>query len=338
MSELVRYIRRLVDIPSVSGDEGQLARELERDLSSRGFEVELQKVAPERFNVYARDPAARPKIIFCTHLDTVPPFFASSEDETYVYGRGSCDAKGILAAMVFAVSRLRKKGTGEVGLLFVVGEEVDSAGALAANALEVDTSYVVVGEPTENRMASGHKGGFKFRLTVEGKACHSAYPHLGDSAIDRLIDVLLEIRRADWGHSDRLGEATVNVGTISGGLAANVLAPEAGADVFVRVVGRVSEVQAKLDAILRGHAGVRYEVVSGGDAVTCETRPGFEVAPVAFGTDIPSLEAFGKPFLIGPGSIHDAHTSKERIGKKEAEEAVEYYQRLALELLSETAQ
>ncbi|HSF15342.1 MAG TPA: M20/M25/M40 family metallo-hydrolase [Vicinamibacteria bacterium] len=338
MSELVRYIRQLVDIPSVSGDEGQLARKLERDLSARGFEVELQEVAPERFNVYARDPAVPPKIIFCTHMDTVPPFFASSEDEEYIYGRGSCDAKGILAAMVFAVSRMRQEGRGEVGLLFVVGEEVDSAGARAANALPVETSYVVVGEPTENRMASGHKGGFKFRLTVEGKACHSAYPHLGDSAIDRLIDLLLEIRRADWGRSDRLGEATVNVGTISGGLAANVLAPEAGADVFVRVVGRASEVQAKLDTILRGHRGARYEVVSSSDAVTCETRPGFDVAPVAFGTDIPSLEAFGKPLLLGPGSIHDAHTSKERIGKEEAEDAVEYYQRLALELLSETAQ
>ncbi|HEY7819868.1 MAG TPA: M20/M25/M40 family metallo-hydrolase [Vicinamibacteria bacterium] len=265
----------------------------------------------------------------------MPPFYASSEDADYVYGRGSCDAKGVLAAMVFAAVALREQGVDDLGLLFVVGEEVDSIGALAANRLESRSRYVVVGEPTENRMANGHKGSFKFRLKAKGKAAHSAYPQLGDSAIERLLDALAEIRSQDWGRSDALGEATVNIGTLEGGVASNVIAPEAEATVFIRVVGRAAEAQAKLEAILARHPATSVEMISQSDAVLCETRPGYEIAPVAFGTDIKSLKTFGKPLLIGPGSIHDAHTSREKIGKKEAHEAVSYYQRLALELLEE---
>jgi acetylornithine deacetylase len=330
---LVPYIRQLVDIPSVSGEEREVALFLEKDLAARGFRVELQEVVDGRLNVYARTGEELPRIVFCTHLDTVPPFYPSSEDEEYVYGRGSCDAKGILAAMVLAAVELRKKGVDDLGLLFVVGEEVDSVGALAANRLESRSAFVVVGEPTENRMANGHKGGFKFRLVARGKACHSAYPHLGESAIERLLDALAEIRVEEFGRSDVLGEATVNVGTIGGGLAANVLAPEAEAQVFIRVVGTARAVQEKVEAILARHPALEYELISASDAVTCITRPGFEIAPVSFGTDIKSLKTFGKPLLLGPGSIHDAHTSGEKIGKREAEEAVSYYQRLALDLL-----
>lgn len=335
MSDLVAYIRRLVDIPSVSGNEREVALFLEKDLSQRGFAVVMQEVAEGRLNVYATTPGVLPEVVLCTHLDTVPPFFSSSEDAEYIYGRGSCDAKGILATMVLAAASLREQGVEEAGLLFVVGEEVDSIGALAANRLESRARYVVVGEPTENRMASGHKGGLKVRLRARGKAAHSAYPHLGESAIDRLLDAIAEIRAANWGRSGTLGNATVNVGTIAGGLAANVLAPEAEAEVFVRVVGAAAEARRKLDEILSRHPAVGYDVVSEADAVSCETRPGFEIAPVAFGTDIKSLRTFGKPLLIGPGSIHDAHTSAEKIGKKEAEQAVSYYQRLVRDLLAQ---
>jgi acetylornithine deacetylase len=297
--------------------------------------VFLQDVVDGRKNVYARSRGVLPRVVFCTHLDTVPPFYPSSEDEDYVYGRGSCDAKGALAAMAFAAVALGERGVDDLGLLFVVGEEVDSAGALAANRLESRSRYVVVGEPTENRMANGHKGGLKFRLRARGTAAHSAYPQLGDSAIERLLDALAEIRSQEWGRSDVLGEATVNIGTLSGGLAANVIAPEAEATVFIRVVGSAAEARAQLDAILARHPATDLEVLSQSDAVFCETRPGYEIAPVAFGTDIKSLKTFGKPLLIGPGSIHDAHTSSEKIGKKEAHDAVSYYQRLALELLEE---
>ena len=335
MSQLVDYIRRLVDIPSVTGSEQELASFLDRDLRERGFAVTLQDVVDGRRNVYALSSRVLPRVVFCTHLDTVPPFYASSEDDDYVYGRGSCDAKGVLAAMVFAAAALREQGIEDVGLLFVVGEEVDSVGALAANRLPSRARYVVVGEPTENRMANGHKGGFKFRLTAKGRAAHSAYPHLGESAIDCLLDALADIRGAEWGRSDVLGSATVNIGTLAGGLAANVLAPAAEATVFIRVVGRAAQVRETLDSILARHPATGYEVISQSDAVFCETRPGFDVAPVAFGTDIKSLKTFGKPLLIGPGSIHDAHTSREKIGKKEALDAVGYYQRLALDLLHE---
>jgi acetylornithine deacetylase len=273
--------------------------------------------------------------VLCTHLDTVPPFYPSSEDAERIYGRGSCDAKGPLAAMVFAAVALRGRGIDEVGLLLVVGEEVDSAGALAANALESRSRYVIVGEPTESRMAIGHKGGFKFLLAATGKAAHSAYPHLGASAIDSLLDAIAAIRATDWGRSDVLGPATVNIGTLSGGLAANVLAPAAEAMVFIRVVGRADEVREKLDSLLARHPAVRYEPISVSDAVFCETRPGYQVAPVSFGTDIKALKTFGKPLLIGPGSIHDAHTSSEKIEKRELVEAVDYYQRLAIQLLEE---
>jgi acetylornithine deacetylase len=335
MSQLVEYIRRLVDIPSVTGSEHEVASFLDKDLRDRGFSVTLQDVVDQRKNVYAVSPRVLPRVVFCTHIDTVPPFYPSSEDDEYVYGRGSCDAKGVLAAMVFAAVALREQGIDDVGLLFVVGEEVDSVGALAANRLPSRARYVVVGEPTENRMANGHKGGFKFRLAAKGRAAHSAYPHLGESAIERLLDALSEIRAAQWGRSDLLGPATVNVGTIGGGLAANVLAPAAEAAVFIRVVGRAAQVRETLDAILARHPTTSYEIISQSDAVFCETRPGFPIAPVAFGTDIKSLKAFGKPLLLGPGSIHDAHTSREKIGKKEALDAVDYYQRLARELLAE---
>ncbi len=335
MSELAAYIRALVDIPSVTGSEHALTAFLERDLRERGFSVTLQDVDGGRRNVFATSPGVLPRVVLCTHLDTVPPFYPSAEDDEYVYGRGSCDAKGILAAMVFAARALRSRGIHGVGLLFVVGEEVDNAGAIAANELPSRARYIVVGEPTEGRLASGHKGSLELVLSAKGKAAHSAYPHLGESAIERLLDALAEIRACDWGRNDLFGPATVNVGTIEGGLAANVLAPEASAAILIRVVESAAEVQEKLDAILAHHPALTCRVIAKADATICHTRPGFEIAPVAFGTDIPALQAFGKPLLIGPGSIEDAHTSRERIGKKEALEAVSYYQRLARELLAE---
>jgi acetylornithine deacetylase len=331
--ELFAYIRRLVDIPSVSGDEGEVARFLRDDLTAKGFAVTLQEVVPGRLNVYAVTEGVLPRVVFCTHIDTVPPFYESSEDDELIYGRGSCDAKGIAATMIAASMALRGSGVSDVGLLFVVGEEVDSAGAVVANELPSDSRYVIVGEPTDNKMATGHKGGFKFKLTARGKAAHSAYPDLGESAIAHLLDALADIRAEDWGTNDVLGPATINVGTIHGGLAANVFAPAAESDVFIRVVGRVADVQAKIDAILERHPKVRYDVISMSDAVFCETVSGFETAPVSFGTDIPALHAFGKPLLVGPGSIHDAHTNAERLAKREAVAAVSYYQKLAKQLL-----
>ena len=332
MKTLFDFIRQLIDIPSVTGEEGDVARFVEKTLVDRGFEVTLQEVESGRYNVYALTDG-QPKVVLCTHLDTVPPFYESSEDEEYIYGRGACDAKGCLAAMVEAASKLRDGNARGLGLLFVVGEEVDSIGAKTANRLEPGSSYVLVGEPTESRMASGHKGTFGFVLHARGRAAHSAYPHLGDSAIERLMDALEKIRRADWGQSPLLGAATVNVGTLSGGVAANVIAAEAKAEVLVRVVGKASDAEARLQKIIDTDSSFDYRVFSKNDAVTCETLPGFDVAPVSFGTDIPSLTELGKPLLLGPGSIHDAHGAREKIGKQEAVRAVELYHQAASELL-----
>jgi acetylornithine deacetylase len=335
MSCLFKFARQLIDIPSVTGNEGELARFVARGLAKRGFEPELQRVEGDRANVFASIDE-RTRVFFCTHLDTVPPFYGSSEDDRYIYGRGACDAKGILAAMVESAAKLRSEGATGLGLLFVVGEETDSVGAKAANQLGLESSYVLVGEPTQNRLASGHKGTFKFALRARGTAAHSAYPHLGDSAIDRLLGHLGRLLRADWGRSEVLGEATINIGTLSGGLAANVIAPEAEARVYVRVVGRSAEVRSKLEHLLGDDPLVSYEIIAQNDAVYCEILPGFAVEPVAFGTDIPSLTELGKPLLLGPGSIHDAHTDHEKVGKDELAEAVELYCRLGRLLLEKS--
>jgi acetylornithine deacetylase len=332
MTALFSFVRQIIDIPSITGQEGDLAHFLEQYVGERGFRVELQEVEGNRFNLFAWIED-RPRVVFCTHLDTVPPFFSSHEDENFIYGRGACDAKGILGAMVVAFERLRDGGADGLGLLFVVGEELDSVGAKAANQPHPVSEYVIVGEPTENRLASGHKGTFKFVLKAAGKAAHSAYPHLGDSAIDRLLRAIGEIERADWGQNRVLGKATVNVGTISGGVAANVIAPWAEARIHVRVVGKADEVKVKLETVLDGDPKLSYHVIAQNDAVFCEVLPGFDVAPVAFGTDIPSLVSFGKPLLLGPGSIHDAHTAHEKIEKSQLAEAVKLYCRIAKTLL-----
>jgi acetylornithine deacetylase len=307
-----------------------------RLLETQGYpQVELQAVEGDRANVWAR-AGERSRVVLCTHLDCVPPWIASSEDEQNIYGRGSCDAKGIMLAMLAAGERLRAKGVTDFGFLFTVGEELDSVGAKVARALAPGSRYVIVGEPTESRLATGHKGVFKFDLRAQGRAAHSAYPELGASAIERLLDALEAVRRAAWGHSERLGPATVNIGMITGGVAANVIAPRAEARVMVRVVGEAGACRDVLEGLLMGREGVGYEVVASSDAVYCETRPGFETAPVRFGTDIPSLAgSFGAPLLVGPGSIHDAHTSDEKIGKAELVAAVDLYERLVGELLRE---
>ena len=332
MTALYSLIRELIDIPSVTGDELVIAQFLEGELVRRGFTVRLQEVEPERFNVFAHSVESV-GVVLCTHLDTVAPFTASSEDADFVYGRGACDAKGVLATMVLAAEQLHNDGVHGIGLLFVVGEEVDSAGARKANELGINPRYVIVGEPTENQLASGHKGGFEFLLRAEGIAAHSAYPEHGDSAIDRLLTALDRIRQADWGESPLLGSATVNIGTVSGGVAGNVIAPHAESRVFVRLVGPVAEARATIDGIVNRETRLSYEVTTESEAVECETIEGLDATPVAFGSDIPALTAFGKPLLLGPGSIHDAHTDGEKIAKQQALEAVDLYYRIARHFL-----
>lgn len=337
MDDLFRYLREIVDIPSVTGDEEAVADRVAADLEAIGLDVAFDEVAPGRPNLIARAGDGPTRLWYCTHLDTVPPFFPSSETATHIAGRGSCDAKGILAAMLFAARRLRDDGVSGFGMAFTVGEEVDSAGAIHLEergpGVPPAGVYLVCGEPTEGLMASGHKGTLRVRIRARGKAAHSAYPEAGDSAIHRLLATIAHLQSLDWGKSDILGSATLNVGVISGGVAGNVLAPSAEATLYWRLVGEAEPARRRLEAILSADDNLSFEHVGQNDAVFCRTLPGFQVAPMFYSTDIPFMPSWGTPLLIGPGSIHDAHTADEHVLKSDLVDAVAYYQRIAHELL-----
>jgi len=333
---LFELTRALVDIESVTNNEKQVGDYLFAHLSAMALRyagrVERIAVEPGRDNVFAA--WGEPVVTLSTHMDTVPPFFSSSEDEQFLWGRGACDAKGIIAAMIFAAEKLLGKGTKNFGLLFVVGEERNSAGARAAAASPRGSRFLINGEPTENHLALGGKGALRFEIVARGKLAHSAYPHLGHSAIHTLLDVLQDIRRIALPKDAVLGPSTLNVGVISGGRAPNVVADEARAEIMFRTVGDPGVLREAVAAAASGRAEAREEIHI--PAVRLTAFNGLPTTAVAFATDIPALgDVWGKPFLIGPGSIHVAHTAEERISKRELSEAVEIYTRMATQLLNE---
>jgi acetylornithine deacetylase len=268
-------------------------------------------------------------------MDTVPPFIPSAEDETHIRGRGACDAKGIIAAQVSAAERLRAEGVGEVGLLFTVDEEMGSLGARAANThpLARRCRYLVNGEPTDNRLAVGSKGSLRLRLETRGRAAHSAYPERGESAIEKMLDVLADVRACAWPRDEFFGETTCNIGTLAGGTRPNVVAAEARAEMQIRLVTPSARVKEILEEAVAGRARIEY--LSAAEPVRMHEVGGFEREVVRFTTDIPYLANWGAPLLVGPGSILDAHTDAERVSKRELEEAVGLYARLARTLLAE---
>ena len=328
--------RSLIDIESVTGNEKAVGDFLFAALSrlaerTNGF-VERMAVGPERFNVMATWGAAL--VVLSTHMDTVPPFFTYSEDEEFIRGRGACDAKGIIAAMICAAEQLLLAGTRNIALLFVVGEEKDSLGALTAAKHPRGAKFLINGEPTENKLAIGSKGALRFVLTASGRLAHSAYPELGDSAIEKLLDVLSDARRITLPADPLLGNSTLNVGTISGGRAPNVIADQARADLMFRTVGDPEPIRSALRAAVNGR--VEMDEALHTPALHLEKVAGFETTVVAYTTDIPNFGgAWGKPLLVGPGTIHVAHTSEERIPKKQLLEAIGIYSRLAQRLLDE---
>ena len=327
--DLVALTRALVDIDSTTGKEAEAGRWLAAYLRSLGLAVTEQPVDGQRFNVLAGDP--HPAVVLSTHFDCVPPFFPSRIEGRRLYGRGSCDAKGILAAQVAAMTRLRADGERRVGLLFVVGEERGSDGARAADTIADGSKYLVDGEPTDSRVGLATRGALRLRLRASGRAAHSSFPELGVSAIDALIDALVELRQIELPADPLLGRTHYTVGLISGGVAPNVVPPAAEAEIMFRTVSDASEVRRAVAPIERR---VSVEHVVEVPLVRLETVPGFDTAVFPFTTDIPFLGGWGRPLLYGPGSIHVAHTAEEYIDLDELERAVEGYTRIAGELLA----
>jgi acetylornithine deacetylase len=330
--------RELIDIPSLTGDEEAVGLFLARTLSGLGYRVERQEMEPGRANVIATVKEATPTIVFSTHMDTVPPYIPSEEDAHFIRGRGSCDAKGIIAAQIAAAERLRAEGISQIGLLFTVDEELGSRGADFVNTHPVaqHCRFMINGEPTDNRLAVGTKGSLRLMLKTKGRAAHSAYPEQGESAIEKLLDVLADVRALRWPTDARLGETTCNIGVIRGGSRPNVIPAEAEAELQLRLVTEVRPVREMLEQAVRGRAEIEY--LSEAAPISLLTLEGFEQCAVRFMTDIPHLSNWGTPLLLGPGSILVAHTDEERVSKRELEEAVELYTRLAHTLLKESGE
>jgi acetylornithine deacetylase len=324
--------RKLMDIESTTGMEGPVGEALATELTQLGYNVERIPVEGDRFDVWATQPGhPQPQLAFSTHMDTVPPFIASRETEDRIYGRGSCDAKGIIVAQIAAAEKLKADGV-PVGLLFLVGEERDSQGAQTANQQPRGVKFLINGEPTENRLAIASKGTLRVELVARGKMAHSAYPELGESAIEKLLDALHEVRQLKLPTNPKAGPCTLNVGQIEGGRAPNVIPDYAVAQLLFRLVGPAEELRRQITAAVAGKAEANFKLEI--PYMELGTVPGIETMVAAFTTDIPALTRWGQPLLIGPGSIHVAHTEGEYIEKKQLLDAIDLYAKIARQLLA----
>lgn len=330
MTDVVSLAAELLSIQSTTGSEGTAVDFVSRWLVGRGWNVTLQEVSRGRANVWASRSSGG--VTFSTHLDTVPPYVPPRLEATKLYGRGSSDAKGIAAAMLVAADRLVGAGEKRVELLFVVGEEKGSDGARAANNLGTKSRFLINGEPTESKLASGAKGSLRATIRTRGREAHSAYPHLGRSAIEPMLELLPTLRRLHLPSDPVLGDTTVNIGTIKGGTEANVIPAHAEAEIMFRLVSDVEPIKKMILDWAKGHADVEFG--SHIPAQRFATVPGFDTGPVAYTSDIPLLSNWGEPFLFGPGSIHVAHTPDEFIDVDELRASVNAYERLAKTLLA----
>ena len=325
--------RKLIDIESITGNEyemGETMFALLSDLASRtGGAVERMEVEPRRFNVLATwgDPA----VTLSTHLDTVPPFIPSREDDEFIWGRGACDVKGIIASMVGAAEKLLAEGVRGFALLFVVGEERNSVGAYTAAKHPRGSKYLINGEPTENKLALGSKGALRYEIVASGRMAHSAYPELGESAIEKLLDALEALRRIELPRHEILGPSTMNIGTIAGGRAPNVIPDSAKAEILIRLVGDPASTREAVLKACEGKAQAKEILCI--PAVLMKAVEGLETTVVSYTTDIPAFGGmWGQPLLLGPGAIHVAHTSEERVPKNQLVEAVDLYAQIVRRL------
>jgi acetylornithine deacetylase len=333
----ITLTRQLVDIESISGNEAAVGNYLYGELCRVGYQTLRMPVEGDRFNVYATSPEQpHPAVVFSTHMDTVPPFIPSSEDETRILGRGSCDAKGIIAAQIAASERLRRQGL-HVGLLFVAGEERDSLGARIANEYAANEpghrcKYLVNGEPTENRIALASKGTLRVEVSAAGRMAHSAYPELGESAIDKLLEALVRLRAMPLPSDPEVGPCTLNIGLIEGGRAPNVIPDYAHADLLYRLVGPSQDLRRRILETAGNDVKIEFPLEL--PFLRLRTVEGLPTMIAAFTTDIPKLTNWGEPLLIGPGSIHVAHTDGEFIEKKQLADCIDLYCAIAGKLLS----
>jgi acetylornithine deacetylase len=334
----IRFTRQLCEIESTTYHEGLVGDFLADFLAARGWTVEKTPVEQPkenagggpRWNVYACMAGQIPELVFSTHMDTVPPYIPFSEDSEFMYGRGVSDAKGIIAAQVAAAEALRAEGF-RIGLLFVSGEERDSAGARAANLTPKGSRFLINGEPTDNRIALASKGALRAAFKSTGKMAHSAYPELGESAIHKLVEVLAKLLTMPLPELEGIGPSTLNIGQIHGGHAPNVIADKAEAQVLVRTVTDSAQVRVALTEIAGDQAEVEFTLDT--PFVRLRAVEGLPTMVAKFSTDIPQLSNWGEPLLLGPGSIHVAHTPQEKLAKKELLEAVELYVKVAKQLL-----
>jgi acetylornithine deacetylase len=330
--DLFALTRQLIDIESTTPNEGAVGDFLFEELHRRGFVTAKMPVEGARHNVLATSPGhPNPAVVFSTHMDTVPPFLSSSEDDARIYGRGSCDAKGIIAAQISAAEKLRAAGI-HPGLLFLVGEECDSIGAKTANDHPIGARFMINGEPTDNRLALASKGSLHAIVTARGKMAHSAYPELGESAIDKLVEALHRLHAMKLPEDPDVGACTKNVGTIEGGRARNVIPDFARAELFYRLVGPADELRRQVVETVGTLAEVEFTREA--PFMRLHTLDGLPTMVAAFTTDIPSLTAWGEPLLLGPGSIHVAHTEAECVRKQELVAAVDLYCAVAQRLLN----
>jgi acetylornithine deacetylase len=323
--------RKLMDIESTTGMEAAVGEVLAKELTRLGYHVERIPVEADRFDIWATTPGhPTPELALSTHMDTVPPFIPSSETADRIYGRGSCDAKGIIAAQIAAAEKLKAEGI-YVGLLFLVGEERDSQGAQTANQQPRGVKFLINGEPTENKLAIASKGTLRVELVGRGRMAHSAYPELGESAIEKLLDALHNIRKLRLPTNPKAGPCTLNIGQIEGGRAPNVIPDRAVAQLLFRLVGAAEELRQQVTEAVAGKAEAHFKLEI--PYVELGTVPGIPTMIAAFTTDIPALTRWGTPLLIGPGSIHVAHTDGEYIEKRQLLDAIDLYARIARELL-----
>jgi acetylornithine deacetylase len=329
--DVIALTRQLVDIESITGNEAVVGEAIYRELCRLGYQARKMAVEGDRFNVLATLPEQpHPAIVFSTHMDTVPPFIPSSEDARRVYGRGSCDAKGIIAIQIAAAERLRQEGT-HVGLLFLVGEERDSQGAKKANEQPIGARFLINGEPTENHLALASKGSLRLELSASGRMAHSAYPELGESAIDKLVQALTRLRAMPLPEAEDVGPCTFNIGLIEGGRAPNVIPDHAKAHLLYRLVGPTEALRGQIVKTVGDLATVEFYLEI--PFMRFHALDGWPTMVAAFTTDIPALTKWGEPLLIGPGSIHVAHTDGEYVDKKQLADAVELYCAVSKKLL-----